>query len=74
MAITTTEEAEGEPLFSNSNDLFNVILDDVNTLQHKCDNAKTIADAIMFLDKSKLDLFKISTELELLKLLLEKGR
>jgi hypothetical protein len=70
----TQEEKEG-PLFTNSYDLLNTIQDDVNTLEHKCNNdVKSIGDVVMFWDKSKLDLFKISVELELLKLLLQKGR
>jgi hypothetical protein len=70
MAITEEEE----PLFSNSKNLFNVVVDDVNELQDKCNKIKTLGDVFLFWDKSKIDLFKISTELELLKLLLEKGK
>ncbi len=67
--VEPQEEEEG-PLFTNSYDLLNTILDDVNTLEHKCNNTKTIGDVVMFWNKSKLDLFKISTELELLKVYL----
>jgi hypothetical protein len=68
-------QEEKKPLFTNSYDLLNTILDDVNTLEHKCNNdVKSIGDAVMFWNKSKLDLFKISVELDLLKVLLEKGR
>jgi hypothetical protein len=72
--VETPEEKEEGPLFTNSYDLLNAIQDDIRTLEHKCNNAKTLANVVMFWDKSKLDLFKISTELQLLKLLLEKGR
>jgi hypothetical protein len=76
----TAEAAKAEPqeeeglLFTNSYDLFNTIQDDVNTLEHKCNDAKTLANVVMFWNKSKLNLFKISVELDLLKVFLEKGR
>jgi hypothetical protein len=79
MATPTEPEAQKEeeregPLFSNSYELFNAILDDVNALEKKCNNVKTIGDVVMFRYKSSFDLFKIKTELEYLKHLLEQGR
>ena len=78
-AITKKEpqvqQEEGEqPLFTNSYDLFNVILDNVNTLQNSCNRIKTLRDVMLFWDKSEWDLMKISSELRLLRLLLQKGR